>query len=84
MAKKPVKEETKEASIEALILDPAQSVALTLSDAWHYSFDTDKEIDAERTWIGPFASREEVDAALVKNIEAAAAEAGAVLLGIKI
>ncbi|MER9176245.1 hypothetical protein NKH72_21955 [Mesorhizobium sp. M0955] len=80
MAKKP----TKGASIEALILDPASSVALTLSDAWHYSFDTEKATDAERAWIGPFETREDVDAAMVKDIEAAAAKAGAILLGVKI
>jgi hypothetical protein len=67
MAKTPKKTET----VPALLLDPESSVALTLSHAWHYTFDTEKATDAERTWIGPFATREEAEKGLDKALAAA-------------
>lgn len=69
MAKKPQKTET----IPAFILDPQNSVKLTLSEGWHYSFD-------EQTWIGPYMSRAEAEAGMAKGLEAAIAKATEITL----
>jgi hypothetical protein len=77
------KKDTKDTTVSIVLLDPQDSAALTLSHAWHYSFDADKATDAERAWVGPFHSRESAEAGAMLGLEAAAAKASEILLGVK-
>lgn len=70
MAKKP---KDSGAKVELTIIDPAESIRLTLSEAWHYSFDAAEDLVG--TWVGPFETREALDEAVNQALGQAAADA---------
>lgn len=67
MSKKPTKQK-----VEFLLLSPEMSYSISLSEAWHYSFDVDVDISSA-SWQGPFTSKEDAEKAAVKALEEAAA-----------
>lgn len=70
---------SKNNKVDLILIDPERSTELTLSNGWHYSYDTDAESDESRKWVGPFESDEAAAAAagttLSEGVAAATEEA---------